>query len=380
MSRARKTVLGKRYPDTGVEQGRAVLADLARHPATAQHIAQKLARHFVADEPPPSLVAKLANDVQRHWRRSEGSRQDAGHRRRIVDAAARQAQSPALMDRRRAAPDRRTAQHHPDRPRAGRASHARRGAVAAAGAERLSRYRSGLDRRHAAPARYRQRVCRPRSRRNADPLALLLDSASAPSPRPRRAIPSRARKAAPRPWRSSSCRRNSCGADHENVPCTRRGAKCCLPPARCSPGPICRNSRLAEGRDPRFLTIVLRGALDGLATVAPVGDPDWIALRGDNALDAAKARRRRSSSTISSRSIRRCRTCIACSPPTRRSSCTPAPRRTASARISTARIFWKAACPSRRRATAAGSIARSPAWRPAAASIRKAARRSRSDR
>jgi uncharacterized protein (DUF1501 family) len=41
---------------------------------------------------------------------------------------------------------------------------------------------------------------------------------------------------------------------------------------------------LAEGRDPRFLTIVLRGALDGLATVAPVGDPDWIGLRGDNAL------------------------------------------------------------------------------------------------
>ena len=41
---------------------------------------------------------------------------------------------------------------------------------------------------------------------------------------------------------------------------------------------------LAEGRDPRFLTIVLRGALDGLAAVAPVGDPDWIKLRGDNAL------------------------------------------------------------------------------------------------
>ncbi len=40
----------------------------------------------------------------------------------------------------------------------------------------------------------------------------------------------------------------------------------------------------AEGRDPRFLAIILRGALDGLATVAPVGDPDWMALRGDNAL------------------------------------------------------------------------------------------------
>src|ERR1700739_2750419 len=40
----------------------------------------------------------------------------------------------------------------------------------------------------------------------------------------------------------------------------------------------------AEARDPRFLTIVLRGALDGLAAVAPVGDPDWIKLRGNNAL------------------------------------------------------------------------------------------------
>src|SRR3984957_18232153 len=40
----------------------------------------------------------------------------------------------------------------------------------------------------------------------------------------------------------------------------------------------------AEGRDPRFLAIILRGALDGLATVTPVGDPDWVALRGDNAL------------------------------------------------------------------------------------------------
>ena len=41
----------------------------------------------------------------------------------------------------------------------------------------------------------------------------------------------------------------------------------------------------AEGRDPRLLVIILRGALDGLAVVAPVGDPNWVALRGDNALD-----------------------------------------------------------------------------------------------
>jgi uncharacterized protein (DUF1501 family) len=40
----------------------------------------------------------------------------------------------------------------------------------------------------------------------------------------------------------------------------------------------------AEGRDPRFLVIVLRGGLDGLGVVAPVGDPDWRNLRGDKAL------------------------------------------------------------------------------------------------
>jgi uncharacterized protein (DUF1501 family) len=40
----------------------------------------------------------------------------------------------------------------------------------------------------------------------------------------------------------------------------------------------------AEGRDPRLLVVVLRGALDGLATVAPVGDPDWIKLRGDKTM------------------------------------------------------------------------------------------------
>ncbi|SHH08157.1 DUF1501 domain-containing protein [Bradyrhizobium erythrophlei] len=40
----------------------------------------------------------------------------------------------------------------------------------------------------------------------------------------------------------------------------------------------------AEGRDPRMLVIVLRGALDGLGAVAPVGDPDWIGMRGDRAL------------------------------------------------------------------------------------------------
>jgi uncharacterized protein (DUF1800 family) len=55
-----QTVIGRSYPDTGFEQGRAVLAALARHPATAKHVATKLARHFVADDPPPALVERLA--------------------------------------------------------------------------------------------------------------------------------------------------------------------------------------------------------------------------------------------------------------------------------------------------------------------------------
>ena len=55
-----KTILGVRYSQSGVAQPRAVLADLAKHPATAQHIAVKLARHFIADEPPPENVARLA--------------------------------------------------------------------------------------------------------------------------------------------------------------------------------------------------------------------------------------------------------------------------------------------------------------------------------
>ncbi len=54
-----QTVLGKTYAENGLQQGRAVLADLARHPATAHHIAEQLAAHFIADEPPPTLVAKL---------------------------------------------------------------------------------------------------------------------------------------------------------------------------------------------------------------------------------------------------------------------------------------------------------------------------------
>ena len=52
-------LLGKVYEDTGVAQGEEALADIARHPSTAKFIATKFTRHFIADDPPPVLVAKL---------------------------------------------------------------------------------------------------------------------------------------------------------------------------------------------------------------------------------------------------------------------------------------------------------------------------------
>jgi uncharacterized protein (DUF1800 family) len=56
-----KTILGKRYADEGYEQGVAVLQDLAAHPSTARFVATKLARHFIADEPTPRAVERIAH-------------------------------------------------------------------------------------------------------------------------------------------------------------------------------------------------------------------------------------------------------------------------------------------------------------------------------
>ena len=56
-----KTVLGKRYKERGIEEGEEVLKTLALHPSTARHLATKLARHFVADEPPIKLVERLSD-------------------------------------------------------------------------------------------------------------------------------------------------------------------------------------------------------------------------------------------------------------------------------------------------------------------------------
>ena len=60
-----RTVLGRSYADGGEQQARAIIHDLVTSPATARHVAFKLARHFVADDPPTELVQRLATTFER---------------------------------------------------------------------------------------------------------------------------------------------------------------------------------------------------------------------------------------------------------------------------------------------------------------------------
>lgn len=64
-----QTLLGQRYSESGYAQGAAALRTLARHPATAAHVTRKLACHFVADDPPPTLLARL----DAAWRAHDGA-------------------------------------------------------------------------------------------------------------------------------------------------------------------------------------------------------------------------------------------------------------------------------------------------------------------
>lgn len=60
-----RTILGKHYAQDGEAQARAALMDFVSSPATATHVATKLARHFAGDEPPPSMIARLAGSFLR---------------------------------------------------------------------------------------------------------------------------------------------------------------------------------------------------------------------------------------------------------------------------------------------------------------------------
>ena len=55
-----KTVLGKRYSQSGIEEGEQAIRALCRHKSTARFVATKLVTHFVSDEPPASAVDRIA--------------------------------------------------------------------------------------------------------------------------------------------------------------------------------------------------------------------------------------------------------------------------------------------------------------------------------
>jgi uncharacterized protein (DUF1800 family) len=63
-----RTILGERYAEGGRDQAQAVLRDLAAKPAAARFVCGKIARHFVADDPPPALTARL----EQAWTASGG--------------------------------------------------------------------------------------------------------------------------------------------------------------------------------------------------------------------------------------------------------------------------------------------------------------------
>ena len=63
-----KKLLGRSYADDGVKQGEAMLLDLAQRPETARHVCTRLARHFIADDPPARVIERMV----RAWKDSRG--------------------------------------------------------------------------------------------------------------------------------------------------------------------------------------------------------------------------------------------------------------------------------------------------------------------
>ena len=140
-----------------------MLADLARHPATAKHVATKMACHFIADDPSPALVERLTQ----RFLDTDGDLKEVA--RALIAAPEAWAPEQAKIKRPgewivaalRATGD--VAATSPHRRRDGAA---RRAVMAAAGAKRLFRRQRRVARRPGATARHRQHLC-PAGRRKA---------------------------------------------------------------------------------------------------------------------------------------------------------------------------------------------------------------------
>src|SRR5215472_11481883 len=158
-----QTVIGTSYSEGGVEQGRAVLAALARHPATAKHVAGKLARHFVADEPPPALVERLA----KRFLATQGDLKEMAKALvaapEALGSSACEAQASGRMGDR--GPARRGRCAPRDRPGDAGAQSVGRAAVAAVRAQGLRRRKRTVARWVGAAPRHRQPICPPLRRR-----------------------------------------------------------------------------------------------------------------------------------------------------------------------------------------------------------------------
>ena len=101
-----QTVIGRNYPDDGFAQGRKVLDDLAHHPATAKHIATKLAPPFRRRRAPAGTGRQIVQTFPKHRRRSDGNDENAYYRAGVLADAARQAEKARRMDHGRHARER----------------------------------------------------------------------------------------------------------------------------------------------------------------------------------------------------------------------------------------------------------------------------------
>ena len=277
---------------TALAQGEAALADIARHPSTAKFIATKFARHFVADDPPPALVARL-QDV---FRKTDGDLRALATA--LVDSdEAWQAPLTKLRSPYEflVATGRLLARIPEDPgPLSRRPQSARPAAVVAGRAERISRYQCGLGRArgHEAAARHlgadrlaprRQHrsarsagACRGRcgvAGNAADHRARGIAAAGAGAVVDVAGIPEEMT-----PWKRMDC------CESLRSPATSRRALLLGGASFAAWAYLPKFARAADGRDPRLIVVILRGALDGLATVAPVGDPDYAGLHGSIAL------------------------------------------------------------------------------------------------
>ena len=272
------------YMQEGVAQGEAALDDLAREPATADHIAFKFARHFVADDPPPALTQRLAAT----FRDTDGD---------LKAVAATLIESRGGLDARRAQKLRnpwelgvasyRAFGREPDdvRPLLNALNLLGQPLWQPAGPNGFPDVsdRLGLARGHEAEVRAGRslsradsRMCRGRPSSSTTCLG--------PRRARRRARRSCAPKASSRPMRCWCSRRNSRG-DEDGPTASQPPRRCSAPTfATFASASIPQYASAAPARDPRLVVVILRGALDGLSAVAPIGDPDYAGLHGELAL------------------------------------------------------------------------------------------------